>query len=91
MNAALVYRREPAATYAFAGGVLYLVGTLWVTVLCNVPRNDALAAVSAASSAAASVWSTYLREWTVWNDVRTAAAFVAAGVLIVGASKRPPR
>ena len=39
MNAALVYRREPAATYAFTGGVLYLLGTLWVTVLVQRPEK----------------------------------------------------
>ena len=37
---------EPGAAYLFAGGVLYLVGTLLVTIVFNVPRNEALAAVA---------------------------------------------
>jgi uncharacterized membrane protein len=89
MNAALVYRRDPASPYALAGGALFLVGTLYVTVLCNVPRNDALAAVSPTSGAAASVWAAYLREWTFWNTVRTAAPFAAAALLTIGLTKRP--
>jgi uncharacterized membrane protein len=88
MNIALVHRREAAANYALAGGALYLVGTLYVTVFGNVPLNDALAAVSATSSAAPEMWATYLREWVPWNHLRTAAAFVAAGLLTVGVAKR---
>jgi uncharacterized membrane protein len=88
MNTALVRRREPAANYALAGGALYLAGTLYVTVLGNVPLNDALAAVDATSGAAAAMWATYLREWVPWNHLRTAAAFAAAGLLTVGVSKR---
>jgi uncharacterized membrane protein len=84
MNAALVHRRSDVSTYALAGGACYLVGTLYITVLCNVPRNDALALVSATSSAAASVWANYLSEWTFWNDVRTAAAFIATALLTIG-------
>jgi uncharacterized membrane protein len=89
MNAALVHRREPAASYALAGGALFLVGTLWVTVLCNVPRNDALAAASTMTSDGLGVWAMYLREWTFWNSVRTAAALAAAAVFTVGLAKRP--
>src|SRR4249919_1765755 len=37
---------EPGAAYAFAGGVLYLIGTLLVTIVFNVPRNEALAALA---------------------------------------------
>jgi uncharacterized membrane protein len=88
MNMALVHRREPAANYALAGGALYLVGTLYVTVFGNVPLNDALDAVSATSSGAAEMWARYLREWVPWNHLRTAAAFVAAGLLTVGIAKR---
>jgi uncharacterized membrane protein len=89
MNTALVHRRDPAANYVLAGGALYLVGTLYVTVFGNVPLNDALAAVPAASGAAPEMWARYLREWVPWNHLRTAAAFVAAGLLTVGVAKRP--
>jgi uncharacterized membrane protein len=62
-----------------AGG-LYLIGTILVTMIFNVPRNNALARVDPASSEGAAVWSRYLVEWTAWNHVRTAAALVAAAI-----------
>lgn len=38
--------QEPAAPYLLTRSVLYLGGTILVTMLFNVPRNNALAAVS---------------------------------------------
>jgi uncharacterized membrane protein len=54
-----------------------------VTIACNVPRNDALAAVAADSADGAAVWSRYVPAWTAWNTVRTVAALVAAALLII--------
>ena len=42
---ALLRWQAPGSGYLLVGGLLYLVGTLLVTMVCNVPRNDALAAV----------------------------------------------
>jgi uncharacterized membrane protein len=78
---------EPEVFYHLAGGGLYLVGTVGVTMAFNVPRNDALAAVEPANATGAEVWRRYLREWTLWNHVRTVAALVATGLLIVGLSQ----
>ena len=50
---------------------------------CNVPRNERLKALTAESPAAHEYWRTYLREWTRWNHVRTAAALAAAACGIV--------
>ncbi len=68
----------PGAGYALLGGVLYLAGTLLVTMACNVPRNDALAALVPTAPDAVAAWSTYVATWTFWNHVRTAAAIAAA-------------
>ena len=35
---------EPESIYRLAGGALYVLGTILVTIAFNVPRNDALAA-----------------------------------------------
>lgn len=75
---ALLHRHGGAMAFLVVGSVLYLAGTLLVTMLANVPRNDALAAVDPGSAAAAPLWSSYLDRWTAWNHVRTAAAFGAA-------------
>ena len=69
---------KPGASYLLAGGLLYLAGTFLVTIVFNVPRNDALAAVDPASTDGASRWAGYLASWTAWNHVRTAAALAAA-------------
>ena len=74
---------EPEATYALAGGLLYLVGTAGVTVAFNVPRNNQLAAVDPDSDDGARVWAGYVRTWTAWNHVRTVAALAAAAALTV--------
>lgn len=66
------------AAYLISGGLLYLVGTFLVTVAFNVPRNNALAAVSAARPEGEALWSQYVSGWTAWNHVRTVAALAAA-------------
>jgi uncharacterized membrane protein len=69
---------QPGAVYLLAGGLLYLIGTFLVTMVFNVPRNDALAAVVPASPEGARLWANYLSSWTAWNHVRTVAALAAA-------------
>jgi uncharacterized membrane protein len=68
---------RPGAVYLVVGAALYLVGSIGVTMACNVPQNDALAAVNPASAEAASLWQRYLVSWTAWNHVRTVASLGA--------------
>jgi uncharacterized membrane protein len=69
---------ESRTVYVLVGTGLYLVGTIVVTMVFNVPRNDALAAVAPESSEGASLWATYLDSWTAWNHVRTISSLAAA-------------
>lgn len=69
--------QEPGTGYLLAGAVLYVAGTFLVTMVFNVPRNDALARVSPETAEAARLWVTYLSTWTAWNTVRTIAALAA--------------
>lgn len=69
---------DPRAAWWLAGGSFYVLGTFGVTIVCNVPRNNALAVVAPVSAEAARLWSVYLREWTAWNHVRLAAALAGA-------------
>jgi uncharacterized membrane protein len=75
--AAAVNWREPGAAYLLAGALLYAVGTFLVTMVFNVPRNEALAAMTPDSAEAARLWADYLVSWTAWNHVRTVAAIAA--------------
>lgn len=74
---------QPSAAYLFVGSLLYLVGTFGVTMVCNVPLNDALAIAQPDSAEGASLWARYVTDWTLWNHVRTLAALAAAVLLTI--------
>jgi uncharacterized membrane protein len=73
---------DPRAMWIVAGAGLYVIGTVLVTMVFNVPLNNALAAVDPASGEGAAVWADYLQTWTNWNHVRTVAALAASGAFI---------
>ena len=70
------------ALYLVAGGGLYLFGSILVTMLFNVPLNNALAAVKPDSAEGARLWARYLSTWTVWNHVRAGASLAAMACFI---------
>jgi uncharacterized membrane protein len=72
---------QPGTIYLLVGSLFYLVGTVGVTIACNVPLNDALAIAQPNSSEGAKLWANYLTNWTVWNHVRTVAAIAATTLL----------
>jgi uncharacterized membrane protein len=80
---ALVRWQEPGAAYVLTGGLLYFIGTFLVTMLFNVPRNNALAAIAATSPEGVALWANYLVTWTQWNHVRTVAALASAAAFTV--------
>jgi len=69
----------PGALLAWIGTALYLVGTLGVTMVFNVPLNDRLAS-AATESSLSQTWGHFLHAWTWWNHVRTIAALLAAAL-----------
>lgn len=73
----------PGRYAALAGACLYIVGTVVVTVRCNVPCNDQLARLDATHANSLEAWRRYVAEWTFWNHVRTAAATAAGACLLV--------
>ncbi len=74
---------QPGSRYWLLGSLLYLIGTLLVTIAFNVPLNDALAIVKPDSAEGANLWAKYLTNWTIWNHVRTVAALAAAALLTI--------
>ena len=50
---------------------------LAVTMLVNVPLNEALAPVAASGPTAAATWAGYDARWTPWNHVRAVGAAVS--------------
>ena len=75
---ALIESSQRGSGYLIAGSTLYLLGCFLVTVVFNVPKNEALAKVDASTDDAESFWRIYVDEWTRWNHVRTIASFLAA-------------
>jgi uncharacterized protein (TIGR02246 family) len=73
----------PGAGYLLVGSLFYLIGTIVVTIACNLPLNDALAAVDPSGADTGRVWTNYLKNWTAWNHVRTIAALAAAASFTV--------
>ncbi|MBC2885997.1 DUF1772 domain-containing protein [Ochrobactrum sp. CM-21-5] len=72
------------SNWAMGGAALYLLGTIGVTMVLNVPLNNQLAPLDAMAGMSAEFWTTFVRNWTFWNHIRTAAALAAA--LLLGAA-----
>jgi uncharacterized membrane protein len=75
---------RPGAAWLLVGSVLYVVGNVVVTRVCNVPRNEALALIDPMSPSAANTWTNYLVTWNAWNHVRTITGLIAMASLTIG-------
>jgi uncharacterized membrane protein len=80
---ALLRWGQSGAGYLLAGSLLYLAGTIFVTMAFNVPLNNRLARANPDSAEGAQLWTRYLSSWTAWNHVRTIASLAAAACFIV--------
>lgn len=73
---------ETSSKLMLIAALVYLIGCIGVTMVLNVPLNDALAAVEASTPEAATLWARYLVDWTFWNHVRTIAPTISAVLFI---------
>lgn len=71
MIAAILKWDETSGGYILAGGIIYLITSLAVTLVFNIPLNDSLAAISANQPEIQTFWSNYQDSWNWWNHVRT--------------------
>ncbi|MBX5093189.1 anthrone oxygenase family protein [Rhizobium lentis] len=79
---AVIDWRGGASTLMLTGAALYLLASFLSTIIFNVPMNDALEKVSGSGAEAAALWTTYLRDWTWWNHVRTIASLLASAAFV---------
>lgn len=71
-----------------AGALVYLVGSIGVTMVCNVPLNEKLQKVTASAPPDMEAqWRAYRGPWTRWNHVRTVACLLAAALFAVSLSR----
>ena len=83
------------AALAFgAGGIVYLLGGMILTMTINVPMNEALARIEVPDNiaGAAAIWEGYSPRWQVWNTARTcvsgASLFLSAtGLYLIGRAR----
>jgi len=86
----VAYRNGASAAvtaWLFAALVVYTVGSVGTTMALNVPRNNRLAGMAATSSEATHYWPVYVKEWLLWNHVRTLASLLAAACCIVAVAR----
>ena len=56
----------------FGGALTLIIGEFLETLVCHIPKNDALAAHKGGNDA--EVWAKYYASWTAWNHVRMVAS-----------------
>lgn len=79
------HERRSIAFCAFGAAALtYLFGGLILTMMVNVPMNEALALVTIPGDAQAArdIWEAYSAPWQVWNITRT--VFSGIALLLTG-------
>jgi uncharacterized membrane protein len=85
--ASLKLRSDSGVVLGLVGSGAYLVGAILVTIACNVPRNEALAAIRPDGAEAAELWPRYIAQWVAWNHVRTGATLAASAILILAMAR----
>ncbi|MEZ5424226.1 MAG: anthrone oxygenase family protein [Pyrinomonadaceae bacterium] len=73
---------SPGSALLLAGAGTYLLGSILVTVVFNVPMNNALETASLNDPSSISLWQDYLTRWTMWNHVRTVCSIISSVALI---------
>lgn len=74
-----------SALLILSAAIVYLIGCLGVTIMFNVPMNEALAGKDVSAEVTRDYWlQTYVPRWTFWNTVRTVASTASAALLLVG-------
>jgi uncharacterized membrane protein len=81
--AALVRLDQPGAYLLLAAGLLYLAGVVLITMIFNVPLNEALAKVDPPSSTGNEIWALYLDRWAFWNHARTISSIASCACFLL--------
>jgi uncharacterized membrane protein len=74
-----------SAFWLFAA-FFYVIGTIGITLFCNVPLNDQLVSTTEFNSNTRQFWASYVTDWTFWNSLRALTATAACAASIVAVS-----
>jgi uncharacterized membrane protein len=80
---ALFSLAQASSPLLLGGSLCYLLGSLVVTMVFNVPLNNRLAAANPNSAEGAGLWADYLRVWTAWNHLRSVLSLAATALFIL--------
>jgi uncharacterized membrane protein len=72
------------AVWLVIGALLYVVGSVGLTMGVNVPMNNRLDSANPITDTGAAIWADYLTRWTAWNHVRALACTAATAALAIG-------
>jgi uncharacterized membrane protein len=81
---------KPGAIYLLLGSLLYLVGTIFVTIIFNVPLNNSLAAVDPASADAGQVMGDLCQKLDCVESCADGRSVRGRGFVYHCALSRPP-
>ena len=73
----------------FTGCMLYLIGGVLLSLVVITPLSDELAVLSPQSAHGAGVWLDYLRDWSLFNQMRTVLCMAAAGCALTPLVRMP--
>ncbi|MBL1321565.1 MAG: DUF1772 domain-containing protein [Methylophaga sp.] len=80
---AILHWSQPNSVHYLLASIVYVTGSFFVTIACNVPLNNTLARVDPDAYNAKDEWRAYLLYWTRWNHVRTTACLISSVVLSI--------
>jgi uncharacterized membrane protein len=80
---ALINWNDPGSAIIIIASFIHIAGSLVVTMVFNVPLNNALARITSADGEGSAMWARYLRDWTFWNTMRTLAPLIAMVLFVI--------
>ncbi len=78
---ALIASGDQPQALLVGGSAIYLVGSILITIVGNVPMNNRLAGLDAEEPESAGYWEHYVARWTNLNHLRTLASLIATVML----------
>ena len=82
-GSALLHWGAPGSCYLLAGTLFFLMGTFPVTMMRNVPLNNALTRATPDTKEGREMWQRFQLSWGRWNHVRTVTSLAACALFIM--------
>ena len=84
----IVNWNAPHTYYILAGAAFYVIGSFLLTIVFNVPLNNALDAADATTASGHEFWANYMTDWTFWNHIRTVASILSTAAFALACASK---